>query len=190
MRYLTPWLRVRNCCGAIQAVISQVSRYLRWISWQQQLVSCHLDRQHLLDRHNITPTLLMSTRIYLRVSDGATWNGNVTVVNLVASSRVHRDCVAPSDRGEESMADFHMAVWVWAGRACSNAPVVDGRVFCSGALVTVASPIFRDQASWSTDMFSVFLPAWHATMNSVASAITPGILAWESPSSTRQRWTR
>lgn len=144
MRCLTPCLRVRNCCGAIQAVISQVSRSLRWISWQQQLVSSRLDRRHLLDRHNITPTLLMNTRIYLRVSDGArvTWNGNVTVVNLVASSRVHRDCAAPSDRGEESMADFHMAVWVWAGRACSNAPVVDGRVFCSGALVTVVSPYF------------------------------------------------
>ena len=88
-----------------------------------------------------------------------TLDGNVTGVNdFVVSSHVHSN-VTSSDGGEESRADFQVAVWMWAPQTLSsNASVVGGRVFSYGAVVTFALLIFRDRAfSRTSNVFAVFL---------------------------------
>ena len=59
------------------------------------------------------------------------------------TSRSHPYVVGSSSGGRESLADFHMAVWMFALRKCSsNASLVGGRDFNSGAFVNLAWPFF------------------------------------------------
>lgn len=79
-----------------------------------------------------------------------TLDGSVNSVNdLVTFSRIHPKFVASSDDGgDESRADFQIAVWA-RQRFSSHR-----RAFSSGAAVTFALPIYRDQTSSRTpDMF-------------------------------------
>ena len=75
------------------------------------------------------------------------------------TSRSHPYVVGSSSGGRESLADFYMAVWMCALRKCSsNASLVGGRDFKSGAFVNFGLAIFLDETSARTsDIFTPFL---------------------------------
>ena len=100
---------------------------------------------------------------------------------LVASSSVHPNVAASSDRGEESRADFLMTVWILARRTFPSKALVS--VFSPGSLTFAFCPSFRGRPPHEPPTCNLAI----VTMSSAASAITRGILACISPSLSRLR---